>query len=153
MLNEFLKPSLIKPDLVASNKEDAISELAYLIINNIKRLDHDALTDALNEREHIDSTGIESGIAIPHAKIEGVDKLVFAIARSEKGINFDSHDKSLTHLFFVLLAPKGHSTEHIKVLARLAKILTISGIKEKFMNARDAMEIYDIVVSADSKLE
>jgi PTS system nitrogen regulatory IIA component len=152
MLKEFLKPSFIKSDLVASNKEDAISELVYLIINNIKQLDHDLLTEALNERELIDSTGIESGIAIPHAKIDGIDRLIFAIARSKKGINFDSHDKSLTHLFFVLLAPKGHATDHIKVLARLAKILTSPGIKERFMSAKDANEIYEIVVNMDVKL-
>jgi mannitol/fructose-specific phosphotransferase system IIA component (Ntr-type) len=110
------------------------------------------LYKALSEREYIDSTALENGVAIPHAKMEGLERPVIAIARSRKGCDFDSHDKMPTHLFFILLAPSGAFSEHIKLLARLAKVLSVKGLKEKLLEAPTLENIYMCLAEAEKKL-
>ena len=111
----------------------------------------DKITASLLEREKLDSTGIENGIAIPHAKVEEINIPIIAIGRSLKGVDFGAHDKMPTKLFFVILAPAHASSEHIKVLARLAKLLQHKGLKEKLLEAFDKEGIYNAMMEVDRK--
>jgi len=152
MLKEFLHPGLIDPELKATSKSEVLEELSNIIANNYKELESASIAAALSERERVDSTAIEEGIAIPHTKMSQIKELIIAVGRSSKGLNFDAHDKKPTHLFFVIIAPEGGSGEHIKVLARIAKILATKGLKEKLLDAKNAEQIYKILIEADGKL-
>lgn len=151
MLKDYLNEDLIKAGLVSTSKESIIIELAHLISGIYKELPADVVASALSERERIDSTGLENGIAIPHAKVNGIDKILIAVGRSKSGINFNAHDNNPTHMFFVLLAPQNTSGEHIKLLARLTKILGTIGLKEKLLQVKDEKEIFKILIEADKK--
>lgn len=152
MLEKYLNISLVKSDLKASNKEEVLRELSDFISKNHGGIAPEIIESALVEREHMDSTGIEHGVAIPHAKIEGLKELVIAVASSKKGINFNSHDNKPTHIFFVLLAPSGAISDHMKVLARLAKILLSTETVKKLYDAKTPDDLYNALISADKKI-
>ncbi|MBI2092413.1 MAG: PTS sugar transporter subunit IIA [Deltaproteobacteria bacterium] len=153
MLEKYLNSSAILPRLKATLKEEVLAEIANSISANFKELSAAEITKALKDREQIDSTAIEGGVAIPHAKLEGLTKVIVSVARSASGIDFSSHDKKPTSLFFVILAPFNGAAEHIKLLARLAKILTVGDIKVKLLEAKNTEEIYNLLIDADKKLD
>lgn len=152
MLEGYLTERLIIAELKALDKEDAIKEISAKI-SEIIGLNKEKIYSELKKREDLDSTGIENGFAVPHAKIEGLEKMTLALARSTKGINFASLDRKLTHLFFVLLAPGKESSEHMKLLARLAKIMCVKGLREKLLSAKDSKKICDILIEADKSAD
>jgi PTS system nitrogen regulatory IIA component len=153
MLEKYLNKSLIIPLLNATSKEEALIEIANSISASFKELNAAEITRALKEREQIGSTAIEDGVAIPHAKLEGLTQVIISVARSTSGIDFSSHDKKITSLFFVILAPFNGASEHIKLLARLAKILTLGNIKVKLLEAKNAEDMYNLLIEADKKLD
>lgn len=154
MLKDYLNISLINSSLSAASKDGALKEMAALIINNYKEIGNaNALAAALSERERIGSTAIENGIAVPHAKVSNIKSIIIAVGRSEQGIDFNSNDGKKTHLFFILLAPENAAGEHIKVLARLAKLLSAKGLKEKLLGAKNAEGIYQTLVASDGRID
>ncbi len=152
MFEKHINLALVKPNMAASTKEEALHEMSLLICHEHKKLGVEEVESALSEREHLDSTGIQDGIAIPHAKLESVTKPILAVGRSAKGINFNSHDNKPTQLFFVMLAPSAATGEHIKLLARLAQVLATAGIKDKLMEASSAKEMLDTLAKFEEKL-
>lgn len=143
---------MVWPELGQTTKDGVIRELAGLIAGQEPALNADTLYTALIEREKLGSTGIEDGVAIPHAKIEGLSHIIVACGRSISGLDFDAHDAKPTHLFFVLLAPMNATGMHLKVLARLSRILKESRVRSRLMNAQAAPELYGIMVEEDGSL-
>ncbi|MBW2427052.1 MAG: PTS sugar transporter subunit IIA, partial [Deltaproteobacteria bacterium] len=93
-------------ELTSSAKDDLLAELAGALAQTEARLDGAALLGVLREREALQSTGIGEGVAIPHGKLAGLDRLVATFARSSAGVDFDSIDGQPTHLFFLLVVPE-----------------------------------------------
>lgn len=151
-LSEVLHSEMVWPSLTSTTKEGVIEELSGLIAKGHPSLDAKILYSALMDREQLGSTGIEDGIAIPHAKIEGLENIIVACGRSGAGLDFDSHDSKTTHLFFVLLAPVHSTGMHLKVLARLSRLLKESRIRNKLMEAPAAQDMYSIIIEEDNKL-
>ncbi|MFH1830951.1 MAG: PTS sugar transporter subunit IIA [Pseudomonadota bacterium] len=148
-LTEILRPEMVWPHLKANTKPEVIRELARFMAANDKALDEKSIGEVLMERERLGSTGIRDGIAIPHGKVPGLDRMIIACGRSESGIDFDAHDKKPTHLFFVLLAPEFAAGQHLKALARLSKLLNDAGFREKLMSSKNAEEIFCNIVEED----
>jgi len=148
-LSEFIQPTMVWPTLDAKNKLEVISELSANIASHLAAVNKNEIADALIKREELGSTGIEGGVAIPHAKIETLDKTVVAFGRKIEGIDFDAHDGKPTQLFFVLLAPTQTTTIHLKVLARLSKLLKNSDFRNQLLNANDASDIYNSIIKED----
>ena len=92
-------------DMKARTKKEALRELSQLLTAEVKNLDAAGLLDMLLEREKLGTTAMGDGIAIPHARIESLDRLLASFGRSRQGVDFDSVDGRLTHLFFLLVAP------------------------------------------------
>ncbi len=145
-LTEILRPEMVWPQLKASTKPEVIRELARHMADNDKALDETSIGEVLMERERLGSTGIRDGIAIPHGKVPGLNKMIIACGRSEKGIDFDAHDKRPTHLFFVLLAPESAAGQHLKALARLSRLLNDAKFREKLMTSKSAAEIFNKII-------
>jgi PTS system nitrogen regulatory IIA component len=103
------------------------------------------------EREKLGSTGIGSGVAIPHGKIANLDHIVAAFGRSKAGIDFDSQDGEPTYLFFVLVAPENTAGLHLKALAKLSRLLKDSNFRDRLMKVPDAKAIYQIISEEDEK--
>lgn len=139
-------------ELHATTKAELVRELSQLIAEREPKLDGDDLYTALIEREKLGSTGIEDGVAIPHAKVAGLDDILVACIRCREGIDFDAHDGKPTHLFFVLLAPMNATGMHLKVLARLSRLLKDVRVRNRLMDAEGSEDMYRVITEEDDKL-
>ncbi len=105
----------------------------------------------LLEREHLGSTGIGGGIAIPHGKLETVKSIAVGFGRSIKGIEFNSLDNRPVHLFFLLLTPEHSTGGHLKVLAQISKLLKMDQFKERLLAAGSQEQIHQIILENDEE--
>jgi PTS system nitrogen regulatory IIA component len=101
------------------------------------------------ERERLGSTGIGGGIGIPHGKLKDLDSLVLGFGLSRKGADFESIDGQPTHIFFILVTPENSTGLHLKLLARISRILKNDPFKDRLMHAADAAEIFSIIKEDD----
>ncbi len=150
-LTEILRPEMVWTELASTTKPEVIRELAHLMGKEDSSLDEKVVGEVLMERERLGSTGIQDGIAIPHGKVPGLDRIVIACGRSQAGIDFEAHDQKPTHLFFVLLAPEFAAGQHLKALARLSRILKDASFREKLMSSKGAHEFYGDLLEEDRK--
>jgi len=99
----------------------------------------------LLERERLGTTGIGSGIAIPHGKMEGLKKVLLVVARSTKGVDFESLDHNPVQIIFLLLAPEENLGEHLKILAHISRVLRDQEFRESFLAAKSKEDIYSLL--------
>ena len=151
-LSDIISRESIIPDLKARDKAGVLRELAEVICNLEPSLDKDSLVKVLEEREKLGSTGIGDGVAIPHGKVSGISKPLMSFGRSKQGVDFDSMDAKPVYLFFLLVAPENSAGAHLKVLAKIAKMLKNSEFRKKLLNAKDRDEIYSIIIQSDEEL-
>ncbi len=98
----------------------------------------------LMEREKLGSTGIGMGVAIPHGKLAEAKNVVACLARSSAGINFEAQDDELVHLFFSILAPENAAGLHLKILAKLSRLLKEKNFRSSLLEAKDAAAIFEL---------
>ncbi len=146
---DFLRSDAIIPSLDADTKEQVLTELVDVLGQSHPTLDKQGLIDTLLARENLGSTGIGGGIAIPHGKFDGLDKLTASFGKSEKGVDFNSMDNKPAHLFFLIVAPKGSAGEHLKALARISRLFKEPLIRSSLQKAKSAEEIYRIIEGYD----
>ena len=114
-------------------------------------LDRNKVLKVLLERERISTTAIGEGVAIPHGKLNGVERVVGVFARSPEGIDFASLDGAPTHLFFVLVAPENAAADHLKALARISRLLKDEAFRRRLMAGQSSQELYTIILEEDEK--
>lgn len=147
-ITEVLHKEAILVDLKANDKKGVLEELSKPVsqIAGIKQQD---LVRVLLEREQLGSTGIGGGIGIPHGKLKNLDNLVLGFGLSRKGIDFDSMDRRPTHIFFLLVTPENSTGLHLKVLARISRLLKNEDFKEKLLQISDADEFLNEIEQVD----
>ena len=150
-ITSILSEESLIADLKAQNKNEVVRELARAVTKGEPSITEDELVTILQEREKLGSTGIGSGVAIPHGKIANLDRIVAGFGRSKKGIDFDSQDGEPTHLFFVLVAPENTAGLHLKALAKLSRLLKDSHFRDRLMQAPDEATIFKIIAEEDEK--
>lgn len=131
--------------LKAKDKQDAIEKLVDLVNNSGNLNDRLEYKEAIIARENQSTTGIGEGIAIPHAKIKAVKNACLAAAVCKKGIDYESFDGSLSHLFFMIAAPEGANNTHLEVLSRLSTILMDEEFRSKLINAQNEDEFLNLI--------
>lgn len=117
-ISDYLKEENIKMNLVAKNKEKAIKTLL-----EFNSLDKESIFQEIMKREELESTGFGNGIAVPHARIDGVPSVTILVGVSRKGVEFDSLNGKPANLIFLILAPKSETKLYIYILAKLIKVL------------------------------
>ena len=147
---DVLPKEAIIDNLQAQDKNGILEELVRPIAD-ITGLDKESLVQVLVERERLGSTGIGGGIGIPHGKLKDLESLVLGFGLARKGVDFDSMDGRPTHIFFLLLTPENSTGLHLKLLARISKILKHDPFKEKLLNAADREEIYAVIEEEDEE--
>lgn len=135
--------SIIERLNVASKKQ-ALQELSRRAAA-ITGLEERRIFDVLLERERLGSTGVGNGVAIPHGKLAGVDRLQGLFARLEKPVDFDAIDDQPVDLIFLLLAPEGAGADHLKALARVSRLLRDRTICEKLRGSEKADALYGLL--------
>jgi PTS system nitrogen regulatory IIA component len=150
LLDRILKIEFINAELSARNKDEALAELISTIIQGGIKLKHSSIIEILTQRESLGSTGIGDGVAIPHGKIPELDEIIVAFGRSTEGIPFDSLDGKPVHLFFLLLAPENSSGQHLKILAKISKMLKDVDFRKKLLKAKSQSDLYKIILDQEN---
>ncbi|HSI42543.1 MAG TPA: PTS IIA-like nitrogen regulatory protein PtsN [Xanthobacteraceae bacterium] len=148
-LNDILTLPAVFPALKASSKKQALQELAARAAALLKR-DEREIFETLNQRERLGSTGVGGGIAIPHGKLAKMDRLFGMFARLEKPIDFEALDGEPVDLVFLLLAPEAAGADHLKALARVARLLRDQDVANKIRASRDPSAIHALLTGTSA---
>ena len=143
-LIDLLTPAAVISPLRAHGKKQALHELAQHAAQ-LTGLPERDLYESLLQRERLGSTGIGDGIAIPHGRMPGIDRLVGLFARAEKPIDFDALDGQPVDIIFVLIAPEGAGADHLKALARISRLLREPSTIERLRASRDRAALYSVL--------
>jgi PTS system nitrogen regulatory IIA component len=137
-------------EMESTNKTDALQELAAAVHARCNGVDQQMLVQVLQEREQVGSTGVGNGVAIPHAKVPGLEKMILCFGRSTRGISFDAVDNRPVHLFVQILSPMGMANEYLRTLARISRILKEEQNRRLLMQATDKEQILTLFNEAQT---
>jgi PTS system nitrogen regulatory IIA component len=140
-LTDILHPAACVIEMRARTKKEALRELADALASAGDGLDAKELLGLLLERENLGTTAMGDGIAIPHARLETLDRLRAGYGRSRSGIDFDSVDGKPTHLFFVLVAPGKEGSAHLLTLARLSRLLSKPDFRARLLDVETTEDL------------
>lgn len=143
-ISDILEPRAVVASLRAANKKQALQEIARRAAEITGEAER-AVFDVLIERERLGTTGVGSGIAIPHGKLPGLKRLYGLFARLEAPIDFESIDGQPVDLIFLLLAPGGAGADHLKALARVSRLLRDRTVCEKLRGSDSAEALYALL--------
>jgi len=148
-LSDLLHPDLIAVGVMASNKKILFQHLGALAAPTLG-LDGADVAVALAEREKLGSTGFGSGVALPHARIEGLPRIVIMIARLVQPIEFNAVDDMPVDLVVAILSPVGAGADHLKALARVSHRLRDRAFVDKLRGAGSRDAIYALITADDT---
>jgi PTS system nitrogen regulatory IIA component len=143
-LTDLVAPNAIMPALKVNNKKQAIAELAAKAAALTGQSERDIL-EILLQREKLGSTGVGNGVAIPHGKLPKLGKLFGLFAHLDRTIDFEALDNQPVDLIFLLLAPEGAGADHLKALARVARLLRDPEVVSRLRESRDATALYAVL--------
>lgn len=148
-LGDLLTPDRIVLDLSATSKRQVLKGLAQAAATATNLPEADLL-EALLEREKLGTTGIGDGMAIPHAKLEGLETMIGTFMRLAEPVNFDALDDLPVDLLFVLLAPSDASTDHLKALSRVARMFRNAELCERLRLETDHDNVFELLTNQKS---
>jgi fructose-specific phosphotransferase system IIA component len=143
-LVDLITTEVVKVPLVSPDKPGVIDELIQVLVDAGKVDDKAAVLDAIHKREALGSTGLESGIAVPHAKTTAVKEIIVAIGIAPQGIEFGAMDGKPSKLFFLILAAPDQSGPHIEALAEIAKLSRSKAVLSALVGAASAQDVVDL---------
>jgi PTS system nitrogen regulatory IIA component len=143
-LTDLVAHNAVIPALKVNSKKQAIQELAAKAAK-LTGQNERGIFDTLMQREKLGSTGVGNGIAIPHGKLVKLDKLFGLFARLERPVDFDALDGQPVDLIFLLLAPEAAGADHLKALARVARLLRDPDVARKLRESRDAEALFAVL--------
>ena len=149
-LSELLNENAILPALKVSSKKQAIQCISEKAAE-ITGLNEREIFETLLQRERLGSTGVGSGIAIPHGKLPSLDKIYGMMARLERPISFDAMDDQPVDIIFLLLAPEGAGADHLKALAKIARVLRDGDMVNKIRATSDPEALYSVLLTPSSQ--
>jgi nitrogen PTS system EIIA component len=141
---DLLDPRAVIPSLRTANKKQLLQEIARRAAEITGEAER-AIFDVLLERERLGTTGVGSGIAIPHGKLGGLKRLYGLFARLETPIDFEAIDEQPVDLIFLLLAPGSAGADHLKALARISRLLRDRSVCEKLRGSDNAEALYALL--------
>ena len=151
ILTQILQPTCVKVPLEGKDKKSVLTELVDLLDANGSLLDKKAALDAVLAREQTRSTGIGSGIAIPHGKCKAVEELVMAIGIAGEPIDFESVDGKPVSIIILLVSPSDQTGPHIQALARISRLMIDEQFKEALESASSADEVYKLLSNKENE--
>ena len=138
---DLITPQSIIPNLRITSKKQALQELSHHaaeIMNDHER----TIFEVLLARERLGTTGVGAGVAIPHGKLPGLDRIYAVFARLDSPVDFDAVDEQPVDLLFLLLAPESAGADHLKALARVSRLLRDKETCEKLRGSETAEALY-----------
>ena len=151
LLTQILQPDCVKLPLEGRDKKSVITELVDLLAANSPLQDRDVVLDAVLMREQTRSTGIGSGIAIPHGKCNAVKELVMAIGIAKEPIDFESVDGTPVVIIILLVSPADRTGPHIQALAKISRLMLDEEFKQSLEKASSAEQAYELLSGKESE--
>ena len=149
-LKRILSKDVMQLDLPGSSKQEVIESLLDILMKTGKVKDREAAVKALLDREKKMSTGIQFGVAIPHAKTDAVDELLACVAIKKEGIDFGALDESDSHIFIMTLSPEKRTGPHVQFLAEMSKVLQNAALREKMLHIESEEALLQVILSPGS---
>ncbi|MCQ0969019.1 PTS sugar transporter subunit IIA (plasmid) [Paracoccus sp. TK19116] len=146
-IGEILKPEAVRSFGQVSSKKRLFQELADLA-HVAYGLSASDVLDALQERESLGPTGVGQGVALPHARLHGLDRVAGLFVRLEKPLDFDAVDRQPVDLIFALLAPNNTGVDHLKALALVSRSLRDSDLRQKLRANDDPTALHAVLAAA-----
>lgn len=143
-IGQLLKRDAVAVRVSANSKRQALVALAEIASRSLGLPEPEVL-DALLEREQQGSTGVGQGVAVPHARLEGLDRMAGVFAKLETPVAFDSVDDRPVDLVFALFAPRDSGVEHLRALAKVSRLLRQSELREHLRQARTGDAVYALL--------
>jgi PTS system nitrogen regulatory IIA component len=150
-LADYLREDLVLWDLPPLDKPTFLKALSAEVAARVPGVDAEDLATRLIEREEQQSTGVGGGLALPHAMLEGLEKTVVAVCRAREGIDFAALDSEPVDVFFLLLSAQNAHTEHLRVLARLVRIIAPEETLEMLRRASGPEQLYRMLLEEDAR--
>ncbi len=144
LVADLLAPNAVIAALKVIGKKQALHEIAARAAE-LSGQNERAVLDVLVQRERLGSTAVGNGVAIPHGKLPKLDRLFGLFARLAKPIDFEALDNQPVDLIFLLLAPESAGADHLKALARIARLLRDPTIARKLRESEDADALYSVL--------
>jgi PTS system nitrogen regulatory IIA component len=148
MLADLLHPERVRIGLTLSNKEAALRAIASLLTMPEGTANEETVYDVLLERERLASTGIGSGVAIPHGRYGGMDEMRAAVAVCPAGVDFDAVDRLPVKILVGIVGPRSMPQKHLAVLAGVSRILRDQGKRKALLQATDSAAAYRMLVES-----
>ena len=150
ILSQFLDFEAIRVDLTAGNKRQLLNQLAQIAAARLS-LDSAAISGSVAERERLGSTGFGGGVAIPHGKLDGLDRVYALVARLAAPVDYKAVDGAKVDLVFLLLSPPDAGAEHLKALAAVSRLVRHAPTVEKLRGARTRDALAAVLVAVDER--
>ena len=150
ILSQFLDFEAIRLDMVVNNKRQLLNQLAQIAGARLS-LDPSAIADAITERERLGSTGFGGGVAIPHGKLDGLDRVYALVARLAAPVDYKAIDGGRVDLVFLLMSPPNAGAEHLKALAVVSRLVRHGPTVEKLRGARTRDALAAVLMAADER--
>jgi PTS system nitrogen regulatory IIA component len=148
-INEIINPASVLANLKPGSKKQLLQDLAEIGARQTG-LESQAIFESLLEREKLGSTGVGNGVAIPHAKLPGMDHIVGVFAHLTKPVMFEAVDDQPIDIAFMLLAPEGSGADHLKALSRIARILRNQSTLASIRSSTDPDAIFSLLTSVEN---
>ena len=145
LLGSLTRPELIFPDLPAADRQEVLRTFAGRIAGTGLVKSGDELFQKLWEREQLGSTGIGSGVAIPHCKLQGLAQGIVAVGLAPQGVDFGAADGRPVKVLFLVVSPSGSPAEHLHILAAISRWVRVPSNAEKLLALRDPAAVYDLL--------
>ncbi len=147
-LAEILDVDRVTTSLVAADKSEVLRALAGMF----RGQDPEQVYRVFQDREALASTGVGSGVAIPHGRLPAVERLAAALAVSRAGVDFDAVDGRPAHIFVAVLAPERHTGEHLKALARISRLLRDESVRARLLGSGEPEQALAVVLEEEQRL-
>lgn len=148
-LSSLLKPAAVRVVSNVTSKKRLFQDLADIAMS-VYRLDAAETVNALQERESLGPTGVGHGVALPHARIDGLERVVGVFIRLEKPLDFDAVDRQPVDLIFALFAPKDSGVEHLKALALVSRTMRDAATCAKLRSNDDPATLHAVLTESRS---
>jgi len=144
-MTELLTKDLCEPNVHARDKHAVIEKMAAVLKRHptLHDIDESTITAELLAREELGSTGFGSGLAIPHCRLQGLDRFVLAVGTSTRGIAFDAMDNKKVHLFCVMVGPDDQPQLHVKMLAEISHTVKSEPARKEMIKAPTRTALYE----------
>ena len=140
-IRDILSADMVVVDVEADNKRQLLSKLSTYVADKCG-LDKNSVFEAIWERENLGSTGYGKGIAFPHARINGLNKIITLFARIKSAVDFESLDAKPVDILAYMISPEKSGEDHLQALALFSRVLKNDDVCKQIREAKNTHEIY-----------